>query len=168
LKLKEKKMYRYILSVGSNKKDRLNFLKQSLNDLSLLGEIVLKSSIFESEPVGNIDQGLFLNAIITFHTNLNPFDLLIEIKRIEKELGREKNVRWGPREIDIDIVEYDRQVIKTKALIIPHIEMENRKFVLIPLAEILPEFKNRKSTIISQIISRCPDITHIKLHKTHW
>ena len=93
------------------------------------------SSLYETEPVGP-EQRNFYNIAGKFKTSLQPRELLKVLKNIEEKLGREKTFRWGPRVIDIDILFYGKQVIKTKNLIIPHKEIINRAFVLVPMAEI--------------------------------
>ena len=97
------------------------------------------SSIYETEPVGYKEQALFLNAVCRITTNLNPWELLHLAKTIESEMGRTPSFPNSPRPIDIDILFYDNQVIKTQNLTIPHPRLAERAFVLAPLAEITPD-----------------------------
>ena len=101
--------------------------------------VVSRSSLFETRPVGETDQPLFLNAAAGVETTLSPRELLGLIQKIEKEIGRTPTYRWGPREIDIDILLFDDLVINEEGLTIPHPRMHERAFVLVPLAEIAPE-----------------------------
>lgn len=128
------------LSLGSNIGNRKRNLEKALTELnkSNIKEIKI-SSLYETEPVGP-KQRNFYNITGKFKTSLQPQDLLKTVKQIEEKLGRTKTYRWGPRVIDIDILFYGKQIIKSKKLIIPHKEIVNRAFVLIPMNEIAPGF----------------------------
>jgi len=97
------------------------------------------SSLYETEPVGVVDQPAFLNLAMQAQTDLDPQSLLALVKRIEQRVGRTPTFRWGPRIVDIDILMYDDQTLEIPTLHIPHREMLNRAFVLVPLAEIAPD-----------------------------
>ena len=128
------------LSLGSNIGDRRKNLEKALIELEKNNINIIKiSSVYETEPVGP-KQRNFYNMAGKFSTNLLPDELLNQLKQIEKFLGRKKTFKWGPRLIDIDILFYGKQIIKTKNLIIPHKEIVNRAFVLIPMNEISPHF----------------------------
>ena len=128
------------LSLGSNIGNRKNNLRKALIELNMnnIKEIKI-SSLYETEPVGP-KQRNFYNIAGKFKTTLQPQELLKKIKQIEEYLGRTKTYRWGPRVIDIDILFYGKQIIKNKNLIIPHKEITNRAFVLVPMNEIAPNF----------------------------
>ncbi len=97
------------------------------------------SSLYETEPIGVVDQPAFINAAAEIETDLEPADLLAALKRIETTLERERSsMRWGPRILDIDIILWDDRILDSPALKIPHPEFRHRAFVLIPLAEIAP------------------------------
>jgi 2-amino-4-hydroxy-6-hydroxymethyldihydropteridine diphosphokinase len=100
--------------------------------------VVSRSSLYETAPVGETDQPPFLNNAVGVETVLSPRELLAVIKEIEKIIGRTPTYRWGPREIDIDILLYDDLVINEPGLTIPHPRMHERAFVLVPLSEIAP------------------------------
>lgn len=130
-------MTRVALALGSNLGDRLGNLRKALRMLKLNGiEIVKSSDIFETKPVGPQDQGRFLNACIIINSNLSPHSLLALLKEIEHKIGRKKREKWGPREIDLDILLYGDKIISEKDLIIPHPEFPERAFVLLPLEQI--------------------------------
>ncbi|RMD94604.1 MAG: 2-amino-4-hydroxy-6-hydroxymethyldihydropteridine diphosphokinase [Calditrichaeota bacterium] len=131
------------LGLGSNVGDRLNNLREAIQRISSLPNthIIKMSSIYETEPVGFKDQGLFYNMALEISTKLSPEELLDALKEIEKRMGRIPTVRWGPRIIDIDILYWDQEVMETPRLKIPHAEIENRRFVLETLNEIAPDFK---------------------------
>ncbi len=127
------------LSIGSNVGYRLKNISSAIKLLTKFATIEKLSCVYESSPVGYIDQPNFYNCVVKIFTDLSPSKLLKQLKKIEKLLGRKKTFRWGPRIIDIDILLYDNLVLKTKKLTIPHKELLNRKFVLLPLKEIEPE-----------------------------
>jgi 2-amino-4-hydroxy-6-hydroxymethyldihydropteridine diphosphokinase len=125
------------LSLGSNEGNRLRTLSRALNSLRLSKFDIKKvSRVWETEPWGNKDQGRFLNMCLVAVTELEPAEMLAVIKKIESDLGRTKTEHWGPREIDIDIIFIDGEVIDTPELKVPHPYMQERAFVLVPLAEI--------------------------------
>ena len=96
------------------------------------------SPIYETEPVGPVPQGWFLNAVVACRVQLDPHELLRAAKRIERALGRTPGQRWGPRVIDIDVLLYGEERISTDDLTVPHPELWNRRFVLAPLLDLLP------------------------------
>jgi 2-amino-4-hydroxy-6-hydroxymethyldihydropteridine diphosphokinase len=128
------------LGLGSNVGDRYQNLKQSLELISDRSDIMLLSSVYETEPVGFAAQPLFLNAVCCASTRLSPHELLTTIKAIEAKLGRRRSFPNAPRPIDIDILFYDNELINNPDLTIPHPRLAQRAFVLIPLVEINPDF----------------------------
>ena len=127
------------LGVGSNLGNRRKNIKKALDYLVKTKGIKIEKSsrIYETKAVGGVPQGKFLNAAIKIKTSLTPQLLLEVLKKIEKDLGRKNTVRWGAREIDLDILLYGNKVIKIKNLVIPHPRMFEREFVLKPLREII-------------------------------
>lgn len=107
--------------------------------------VISTSSFYETEPVGFRDQGWFVNQVAGIETTLSPFDLLLVTQHIESALGRTRAIRWGPRSIDIDILLYGDLVIDHADLTIPHPRMTERRFVLVPLAEIAPSLRHPKT-----------------------
>lgn len=128
------------LGIGSNLGNREKNIKQAVKKLKDTKEIkVIKvSSLIETEAVGGPAQGKFLNGAVAVKTTLSPLKLLKELKNIEKFLGRKKTVRFGPRIIDLDILLYGDRRVRQKNLVIPHLRMFKRDFVLAPLNEIAP------------------------------
>lgn len=133
-------MAKIYLGIGSNVGDRQNFIKNALSALSEQVQIEDISSIYRTEPWGNQDQPEFLNVCAGGSTTLPPKELLAFIKSVESVLGRTHSEKWGPREIDIDILFYNDEVVKFPGLNIPHPYLAERAFVLIPLAEIAADF----------------------------
>jgi 2-amino-4-hydroxy-6-hydroxymethyldihydropteridine diphosphokinase len=127
------------LALGSNLGDRMSNLTSAVERLSQKVNIKRVSSVYETEPVSYKEQPLYLNAVLSAVTELAPFELLNFVKSIESDLGRQPSFRNAPRTIDIDILFYGGRVIETPELIIPHPDIAERAFVLVPLAEIAPK-----------------------------
>ena len=137
------------LSLGSNIGNRSENCKKALRELNKVDGIKLlaTSNLYETRPVGYEDQANFVNMAAKIETDLSPSRLLFEMQNIEKRLGREKSFRWGPRIIDLDILLYGDKIINMPDLNIPHPRMNERAFVLIPLAEIGAKVKHPVSGI---------------------
>lgn len=132
-------MTRAWLALGSNLGDRAAYLAATRQGLAREGIAVLRASeVAETEPVGIVSQPRFLNQVLVVETALEPRPLLDTIKRLERELGRQPRQRWGPREIDIDILRYDERTVDEPGLRIPHPELPNRPFLQTLLAEVTP------------------------------
>jgi len=121
--------------------DRFHYLKEAIQLLKKSEgiQINLISSIYETDPVGFVDQPPFLNMVVGGKTSLRAKELLANVLQIEKELGRIREVRWGPRTIDIDILTYGLEQREDESLEIPHPRLKDRLFVLIPFVEIAPD-----------------------------
>jgi 2-amino-4-hydroxy-6-hydroxymethyldihydropteridine diphosphokinase len=134
-------MYRVFLGLGSNIGERQRYLNGAVAELkkTRATTVVWTSSVYETDPVGKTDQAKFLNAAVELETGLQPEELFEEVKAIETRMGRSPGERWGPREIDIDILLYDGLAMQTERLTVPHPALDKRRFVLVPLAEIAPD-----------------------------
>lgn len=130
------------IALGSNIHPRETYLRQAIEQLQNHSCIELKqvSTVYETDPVGYENQGQFLNLVAEVQTSLSPRELLSVCQRIEQELGRERIIRWGPRTVDLDILLYSNENMDIEELIIPHPRMHERAFVLVPLADIAPDF----------------------------
>ena len=130
-------MSRAYVALGSNLGDREENLRTALKHLQENGVEVIKTSTFiETEPYGVTDQPGFVNAVCQVETELAPLELLRLLLNIEQEMGRVRLRRWGERNIDLDLLLYEDAVLESEELTLPHPDMQNRDFVLIPLAEI--------------------------------
>jgi len=127
------------LGLGSNLGNRARNIYGALRRLGSCVALQEISSLYETEPVGLADQPWFLNLACSAETSLDPHALLAVAKRIEREMGREEGVRFGPRVVDIDLLFYGDVVLKTDDLEIPHPRLHQRGFVLIPLKELAPD-----------------------------
>lgn len=132
--------YAYI-GFGSNLGDRFSYINQALQRLSETEGVSLTqvSALYETEPVGYEAQDPFLNGVSAIETSLSPNQLLERLQQIEQQVGRQQRRRWGPREIDLDLLIYDQCCINTPELVLPHSELHKRRFVLTPFAEIAPD-----------------------------
>ena len=132
------------IGFGSNINDRLNYITQALQLLLEVDSVSLiqTSSLYETEPVGYEEQDWFLNGVIAVETDLSVHQLLTLLKEIEGGVGRQHRARWRPREVDLDLLIYDQCRINTPDLIVPHPEMHQRSFVLVPFAEIAPDVRH--------------------------
>ena len=152
------------LLIGGNLGDRKENL---LTAISLIneqcGSLTKVSSIYETEAWGITDQPSFLNQALEISTSLNARQLLRKILKIEKEMGRVRKEKLGPRIIDIDILLYENEIHDLRFLKIPHPEMQNRRFVLVPLTEIDPTLQHPvlKKTI-AELLEECPDNLEVK------
>ena len=128
------------IGFGSNIGDRLAHIQNAIHTLSKTEGITVKkiSSLYKTDPVGYEAQAQFLNGVAAIQTSLSPLPLLHTLKDIETAIGRKHRIRWGPREIDLDILVYGDLCVQTEKLVVPHPEMHLRGFVLVPLAELAP------------------------------
>ncbi|MCH7488037.1 MAG: 2-amino-4-hydroxy-6-hydroxymethyldihydropteridine diphosphokinase [Chloroflexi bacterium] len=124
------------LGLGANLGDRRGALTAALRGIEPAVRVDAVSSLYETAPVGPQDQLAYYNAACRGVTSMTPRALLDHVKAVERELGRSEGPRWGPREIDIDILLFGIEVVEEEGLTVPHLELANRAFVLAPLAEI--------------------------------
>ena len=130
------------LSLGSNLGARESNLREAIRRLARLGRVVAASSFYETEPVEFTDQAWFLNCAVALESQATPSQLMKELLGVEREMGRERIQKKGPRSIDLDILLFGDVVIDSPDLCIPHAAMARRRFVLAPLAEIAPHARH--------------------------
>ena len=152
------------LSLGSNLGDRAANLERAVEALAEIGVHVLRrSSIYETEPVDFLAQPWFLNCVVEAETSLEPRQLLEGLQAIERKLGSKKLVPRGPRILDLDILFYETAVIHEAGIEIPHPRLTERRFVLVPMAEIAPEFLHpvlRKTA--AELLAAAPDRSAVR------
>jgi 2-amino-4-hydroxy-6-hydroxymethyldihydropteridine diphosphokinase len=158
-------MHKVYLGIGGNIGNKQqNFREAYQNIEKELGEIIKMSSIYETPPWGFQSEDLFWNSVIEILTLLSPEDLLSKIHSIEENFGRVRTLtRFSSREMDIDILYYDKIYMETETLVIPHPSIHLRKFVLVPLTEIAPNFKHPLLRLTSiEMLGNCRDESIIK------
>ncbi len=136
--------HKVYLSIGSNHENALWYLEEACRRIQESPYIknFQKSGIIQTKPYGPVEQPDFQNGCVAFETYMEPEELLVFLNQIEADLKRERVLRWGPRTIDLDILFYDDLVYNSEKLTIPHIDMQNRMFVLEPLFELCPYFRH--------------------------
>lgn len=157
---------RYInvfLGIGSNMGDRKANIKTA-SDLieKFIGKIAKRSHLYETQPWGQPEQEWFYNQVVMANTTLDPRGLLETVGQIERQMGRKRTEKWGPRIIDVDILFYGKRVIRDKGLEIPHPELHERAFVLAPLMEIAPEYEHPiLHKPIDVLFMECRDLSEV-------
>ncbi|MBN8822403.1 MULTISPECIES: 2-amino-4-hydroxy-6-hydroxymethyldihydropteridine diphosphokinase [unclassified Spirosoma] len=154
-----------LLLLGANLGDRIKTLHRASELLAdRVGDVAKRSAIYETAPWGVTDQPTYLNQVLGVETTLPPDELLRQTQAIEQALGRVRLERWGARLIDIDMLYYDQLIIQTPQLTIPHPYLHQRRFTLVPLAEIAPNFLHpilQKKTL--ELLTECTDTSEVKI-----
>ncbi len=151
------------IGLGSNLGDRLAILNQAVAYLATLGSVTAISSIYETDPVGFVDQPPFLNAVVCLQTTLAPADLLANLLRIEHEMGRVRTFPNAPRIVDLDLLMIGETVIQTTTLSVPHPRLQERSFVLVPLADIAPDIVHPVLGVsIRDLLQRLAPVTGVR------
>ncbi len=146
------------IGLGSNLGDRMAMLRMAIQRLETLGRIARVSSLYETEPVGFLEQPSFLNAVVALDTTLAPADLLGALLGIERDLGRMRSFPNAPRTLDLDLLLVDDAILDTPELTLPHPRLHERAFVLAPLAEIAPELVHPGTgKTMQEILHTLPD-----------
>jgi 2-amino-4-hydroxy-6-hydroxymethyldihydropteridine diphosphokinase len=151
------------LALGSNLGSREEFLAQARNRLEArLGPFTSVSRIYETEPVGPPGQGRYLNQVVLLRSGAHPDALIETVQGIEAELGRTRDVPWGPRTIDVDLLLCDGEIWETGLATVPHPGLPGRAFVLAPLAELLPGWVHpRTGATVTEMLAAC-DATGVR------
>ena len=158
-------MHRVFVGLGSNRGDRHLFLSESIKALQATPGWFLQnvSSLYETEPVGNKNQPYFLNGVAEFTCAWEPEEILKSLKDTERLIGRIPSERWGPREIDLDLLYVGSLLREGTGFQLPHPEIADRNFVLVPLAEVAPDFVDpRHRCTVKELLQRCTDTCSVQ------
>jgi 2-amino-4-hydroxy-6-hydroxymethyldihydropteridine diphosphokinase len=157
--------HKIYLGMGTNCGDRLKNLMAAIDALAPEINVTRRSPIYQTPPWGYTDQPDFLNLVVEGETDLAPKTLLTKLKNLEKKVGRTATFRWGPREIDIDILFYDNLILSSDGLEIPHPRLHERAFVLVPLSDLTPNLIHPKlGKSISELLAEI-DTSGITLYQ---
>ena len=148
---------RVAIGLGSNLGDRHSHIASGIQSLSMVGDVVSVSALYETEAQGGPEQGSFLNAVAVADTDLPPRKLLEALLSIEQDHGRRRRERWGPRTLDLDILIYGRENIDETGLRVPHPELTNRRFALQPLVEAWPGVVLPDGTLLETFLDSVSD-----------
>ena len=159
---------RAAVALGSNLGDRLETLNGALRQLRDICTIVAVSSLYETAPIGGPEQSSFYNAVVLVDTMLGPEDLVAALHQIEATFDRTREVRWGPRTLDLDLILYGDVQIETDTLIVPHPRYRERRFVLEPLLEVWGEAVDPDGTVLEGQRRAVADQEIVKLDESHW
>ena len=145
--------HRAYIALGSNMGDKKDYLDKAVEKLKKhpLCKVIKVADYIQTEPYGGVEQDVFLNSALELRTLLFPEELLALLNQIEAEAGRERTIHWGPRTLDLDILFYDDCIIDTPSLTIPHIDLQNRDFVLIPMVQLAPYYRH---PVLNQTMSQ--------------
>ena len=157
--------HKALIGIGSNLGSPAENCKSAISLLCESDSISLlkQSALYQSEPIGKKNQPWFVNAAIEIQTTLSPESLLKTLLNIEQQMGRTRSEKWGPRIIDLDILDYEGRIINSKPLTLPHPEMLNRRFVLEPLSEISSSVIHPvKKKSIQSLLNELPKIPVVK------
>jgi 2-amino-4-hydroxy-6-hydroxymethyldihydropteridine diphosphokinase len=159
-------MNKACLLLGSNEGNREGWLQQAVALLTGAGPVIAQSAIYTTAAWGKEDQPDFLNMALCIDTALTSLELLHLVQDIELKLGRQRDVKWGQRTLDIDIITYNSEVIDLPDLKVPHPFMQERRFVLVPMNDIVPGWQHPiLNKTVAQLLDECPDTLEVNIYK---
>ena len=152
------------IGLGSNMGDRFSYLQQALDSLNTVTGVQVHSvsPVYETDPVGGPEQENYLNAVAVLKTVLTPHQLLAETQQIEQEANRQRNERWGPRTLDLDLLAMDSEVVSTEDLDLPHLRAHERGFVLLPWSMLDPDYLLPGYGSVADLLTRV-DVSGVRL-----
>lgn len=161
-------MVRCAVSLGSNMGDRRAVLARAVSSLEGLGRLISVSDLYETDPVGPVDQASFYNAVAVMETALGADTLVERLLDIEVRLGRVRGRRWGPRIIDLDLILHGDTVTRTETVSVPHPRYRERRFVVEPLAAAWPDALDPDGTLVSDLLPSVADQRVVVIEGDGW
>lgn len=161
-------MTRAAISLGANIGDRRAVLREAVARLCELGRLEALSPLYETDPVGPVEQESFYNAVAVVETDLASLELVGRLLAIEKSLGRVRGQRWGPRTIDLDLILHGNSVVRTAEVAVPHLRYRERRFVLEPLVAAWPEAHDPDGTRVSDLLAGVADQDVTRIEGLGW
>jgi 2-amino-4-hydroxy-6-hydroxymethyldihydropteridine diphosphokinase len=157
-------MNKAYLLIGGNTGQREQFLQEALDSLeATCGYITKKSSVYETAAWGNTDQSAFLNQALLIQTPFNAVELMTEILLVEEKMGRIRTEKYAPRIIDIDVLLFNKDIIESPLIQVPHPQLAYRRFALLPLQEIAPRYHHPiLHKTVTQLLKECPDQLEVR------
>ena len=161
-------MKKVVLLIGGNIGDRMSCINQAISLIDKhIGKITASSSLYETAAWGEENQAAFLNRVVCADTNKQAEEVMSTVLEIENKLGRIRNGKWQQRKIDIDILFYENEIIEQENLKIPHPHLHQRRFTLVPLVEVLPDFIHPKVNKTStELLKKCEDTLSVKVFES--
>jgi 2-amino-4-hydroxy-6-hydroxymethyldihydropteridine diphosphokinase len=159
---------RAAIALGSNLGDRHGYLRGAVDALSRLGTVIAVSPLYETAPVGGPDQGPYLNAVVVVETAMEPRQLLSELHGLERAAGRTRDLRWGPRTLDLDLILYGSRSVDEHGLEVPHPRFRDRRFVLEPLLAAWPDAAEPDGTALAPLLATVADQDLTKVADPSW
>ena len=150
-------MPRAAIGLGSNLGDRSRNINDAVSSLARLGTLIRVSSLYETAPIGGPEQGPYLNAVVVIDTEMPARELLEQCLAIERAAGRERRERWGPRTLDLDLLLHGDEIISEDGLEVPHPRLTERRFVLDPLLEVMPDAALPDGTPLESFLGEVAD-----------
>ena len=161
-------MPRAVVSLGSNRGDRLAHLTEAVERAGELGETAGLSSLYQTAPWGGVEQDDFYNAALVLDADCDPFFLLGALHGIEARSGRVRGRKWGPRTLDLDLILYGDRIVRRKWITVPHPHYRARRFVVEPLAEAWPQARHPDGTLIADLLPALSDQDVRRLQAPAW
>lgn len=142
---------RVAIGIGANLGDRLEALQCAVDELATIGQLVALSDVYETDPVGGPEQPEYYNAVVVVETAASPQEVLATAHRAEQGKGRTREIRWGARTLDVDVLAYEQLVSDDPVLTLPHPRATERGFVMVPWAQIDPDFRLPDGRTVAQV-----------------
>lgn len=154
----------YLILMGSNEGDRTSYLCEAIHLMDLgIGEVLRESAYYETAAWGHTDQPDFLNKAVELYSDMAPPEVMQALLHIEQEMGRIRTGKWAQRTIDLDMIYAGDEVISLPALTVPHPEMQRRRFVLVPVCDLWPEFLHPVLKLRNrELLTRCEDPLEVR------